>query len=135
MWEVAHPCELGDRAQWPAFSLRGDKEPLTPGAVRAWHKAATEAVLGVDGARSRTWHALRATLASALAAYRDSENRPLENFEGIAQMLVRWRAIDSLRLYLKVRDTTYADYVDIATRTTSTFPRHEHQYRNKDCAP
>ena len=75
------------------------------------------AVLGTDGARLRTWHALRATLASALAAFRDSEGRPLENYEGVAQMLVRWKSIDSLRVYLKVGDTAYADYVDIATRT------------------
>ena len=120
IWEVNNPCPLEERKRWPAFSLNGGEVPLSAGTVRGWHKILAELVLGVDAARTRTWHALCATLASAVAAYRDRENRPLENFEGIAQMLVRWRSIESVRLYLKVRDTTYADYVDIVTSTDGT---------------
>ena len=120
LWEVHNPCPVDERKRRPAFSLNGGEVPLSAGTVRGWHKILTEVVLGKDAARTRTWHALRATLASAVAAYRDREGRPLENFEGIAQMMVRWRSIESLRLYLKVRDTTYADYVDIVTRTDGT---------------
>ena len=93
--------------------------------LRAWHKEATVHTLGEERARTRTWHALRATLASAVAAYRDQENRPLENFEGVAQMLVRWKSVESLRIYLKVRDTAYADYVDIVTKTDGSQTRAE----------
>ena len=117
MWERAHPCPPAERHRWPAFSHGGGQAPLRPEAVRAWHKEATTHVLGEQQAKLRTWHALRATLISALVAYRDKEGRPLDNVEGIGQMLVRWKSLESLRIYLKIRDSAYADYVDIATST------------------
>jgi len=116
-WEIAHPCPLGARAQWPAFSLDGGETPLSAHTVRTWHAAVAIHVLGATAARLRTFHAFRATLASALAAYRDKDGRPMENFEGVAQMLVRWKSVESVRVYMKIRDVAYADYVDIVTHT------------------
>jgi len=117
LWEIAHPCPLDARTRWPAFSLAGGEKPLSAHTVRAWHSTVTIRVLGADAALLRTFHAFRATLASALAAYRDAHGRPLENFEGVAQMLIRWKSVESVRVYMKIRDVAYADYVDIATRT------------------
>ena len=65
LWEVHNPCPVDERKRRPAFSLNGGEVPLSAGTVRGWHKTLTELVLGVDAARTRTWHALRATLASA----------------------------------------------------------------------
>ena len=119
-WEIDHFCPPDLRSKWPAFSLGGTDKPLKPGPVREWHKKVATHVMGAERAKLRTWHALRATLASAIAAYRNSDGKPLENYEGIAQMLVRWKSLDSLRIYLKVKATDYADYADIVTRTDGT---------------
>jgi hypothetical protein len=32
-------------------------------------------------------------------------------------MLVRWKSVESVRVYMKIRDVAYADYVDIVTHT------------------
>ena len=116
-WEIDNFCPCSLRSTWPAFSLSGADVPLKPEPVRAWHKKLVTHVMGPERAKLRTWHALRATLASAIAAYRGSDNKPLENYEGVAQMMVRWKSLDSLRLYLKVKASDYADYADIVTST------------------
>ena len=87
-WEIDNFCPCSLRSTWPAFSLSGADVPLKPEPVRAWHKKLVTHVMGPERAKLRTWHALRATLASAIAAYRGSDNKPLENYEGVAQMMV-----------------------------------------------
>merc|ERR1711965_95429 len=40
-----------------------------------------------------------------------------DEIEGVIQTLVRWKTLEALRIYARMKPGDYADYVDLATNT------------------
>jgi len=76
-------------------------------------------VLGTAAADMLSWHAFRVTIAMALLAARGKEI-VRDEVEGVIQCLVRWKTLEALRIYARMNPSTYADYVDIASRNDAS---------------
>ena len=108
-YELAHPCPLEQRDQWPAFGIDGGSKPKRTRTFQSKFDERLRSVLGAEEARRRSWHSLRAQCASALG----KNKLP----DGVVQMLVRWKTPEAMRLYNKMDAAQYADYVDLITTT------------------
>ena len=107
-YETKYPCPPDQRAAWPAVSPQGNQQPYSTAMAAADHKCVCIAALGEEG-KAVTPHVHRVTLATGIMALPDTD-------EPTAQALVRWKTVESLRVYYKMLPSRYADVVDRATR-------------------
>ena len=114
-WEVAFPCEAHDRSSWPAFSPTGDRVPFKGRQADSLLVALLTTCLSAAEAAVLSWHAFRVTIAMALLAQRN-KGIVRDEVEGVIQTLVRWKTVEALRIYARMRPSDYADYVDMATQ-------------------
>ena len=108
-WELAYPCPVEQRGEWPAFSEKGDNEHMTTRRSAALHKQLTIQALGETLGARVTIHWWRVTLATALFA----KGKP----PGEIQALVRWKTEEAMRIYARIRPSAYADAVEGAIAT------------------
>ena len=115
-WERQHPCPELTRDAWPACSPKGSEEYFTPAAATEGLATLMGACIGADAAASKSWHSLRVTLASALLAKRTPDGAQA-NGDGTIQAIVRWKTVESMRIYARMLPNEYADRVEEASRT------------------
>jgi hypothetical protein len=113
MWELRHPCEVGRRGSWPAFSPTADGVPFTTRAVHADIKTLLAHACDAT-AQPHTFHDFRATLATKLL--RDGEP------DAVIQALLRWKTPDSIRVYAEMSPSQYAERVEQSTLTRAPHP-------------
>ena len=112
-WELAHPCPIQERSNWPAFSPTGDAMPFTGSKAQACLNVLLAAAMSVSDAAKRTWHSCRITLATRLYARR-GRGILRDEVEGVIQSLVRWKTPEAMRIYTRTEPEQYADYLDMA---------------------
>ena len=115
-WERRHPCLPHERKWWPAFSPTGDAQPFKARQADSLLHVVLVQIFGVAAAAELSWHAFRVTIAMALLAARGSAVMR-DEIEGVIQTLVRWKTLEALRIYARMKPGDYADYVDLATNT------------------
>ena len=113
-WELAHPCPLHERGNWPAFSPTGDMHPFSPSAAAHDHQQLLSASIGAIDAADRTIHSYRASLVSAMYVAKAKGNH--EFTEGVMQAHVRHKTLDAMYGYGKMTPSNFAD--NIAKLTT-----------------
>ena len=118
-WEHKYPCPPHERARWPAFSPWGDSRPFRARQADAWLRVLLIQVLGEAAAAVLSWHAFRVTIAMALLASRN-HSIMRDEVEGVIQTLVRWKTVEALRIYARMKPNDYADFVDLATKTDAS---------------
>ena len=114
-WEESFPCPVHLRDAWPAFSPDGRATPFASSrADHALRLILTHLSGSIADAKARriTWHSFRVTLARAIV-----EGGHGGDADAIAQALVRWRTLDSVRLYGQLSHVRYADLVEHALNT------------------
>ena len=118
-WELAHPCPIGERQAWPAFSPDGSATPFTGKKADACLRLMLPLVMSAVEATRKSWHSCRVTIATRLMARRADGRRAggiaRDEIEGVIQTLVRWKTAEAMRIYARMDATQYADYVDMAT--------------------
>ena len=122
-YELAHPCPIGQRATWPAFSPTGDSKPFSTSTARNHLISLMVAALGAAEAALRSWHAFRVTIACALMANPKYKDNP-KVIEAIAMAMCRWKTVESVHEYGKMGSVDYADWVDTITTTDAHPTRH-----------
>jgi hypothetical protein len=118
-WETRFPCPTHERETWPAFSPNGDHRPFKARQADALLAALLVFVLGAAEAAVLSWHAFRVTIAMALLAER-GKGILRDEIEGVIQTVVRWKTVEALRIYARMKPKQYADYVDMATRNDAS---------------
>ena len=121
-WELAHPCPVEARKQWPAFSVDGKEEAYTPSQMAREHRQLCTHAVGPGAAAELTFHSYRASVVSALAAARDQGEAHLT--EPVQQMMLRWKTLAALMSYSKTNREQYANNVQLATGTDPGPVRH-----------
>ena len=106
-YELAHPCPLDVRHQWPAFSPTGDDTPFTTCSSAMYHRKLCSVALGADAAALITIHWWRVTMATAALTVAT----PAE-----VQCLGRWKTDEAMRIYAKMLPSRYASIVEAALR-------------------
>ena len=101
-YELKYPCPPAERAKWPMASPRCGKMTYSTSTAAADHKTMCVAALGEEAGRKKTPHAHRVTLATNIMALPDGD-------EATAQAHVRWKTVESLRIYYKTLPSRYAD--------------------------
>ena len=115
-YELKYPCAADQRRQWPAFSPSGGAECFTSAQFVAQHRRLLTHALGDEEAQGRTPHSHRATFISALAAARATGKHP-QLTDAVCQAHLRWKCVDSMLSYMKMRPHDYANNVQIGTGT------------------
>jgi hypothetical protein len=121
-WELEHPCPAELRRTWPAFSPTGDGTPFTGSKAAAYLRVVLALVMTPVEAAKRSWHACRVTTATQLFKRRTGTSGgggsiPRDEIEDVIQAVVRWKTPEAMRIYARMEAETYADYVDLATKT------------------
>ena len=121
-WELKFPCPVACRTLWPAFAVDGEAATFTPRQATELHTALMVAIIGTAAAAVRSWHSYRVTVATAIAATTASQVRR-DEVESVAQMLVQWKTLEAVRIYMRCQPNAYADYVELASRTDASLAR------------
>ena len=114
-WELRCPCPLEQRKAWPAFSPSGNSIPFSTSKAASLFHTLLVCAIGAADAAHRTIHSFRTTIASALGAAR-AKGR-VDIIDSVIQGIVRWKSVDSLKMYEHMPKAQFADYVHIATTT------------------
>ena len=122
-WELAYPCPISKRSEWPAFSPYGNHVPFTPSVATTTHAHLMIHALGAEEAVDLTIHSYRATLINAMFVAKAAGHTQFT--EGIMQAHVRHKTLDAMYGYGKLLPSAYADNLAIISTTDASGARRD----------
>ena len=112
-WELKYPCDdPADRGKWAAFSPTGKANAFTTDQTTRYHKALFQSVMGALAGAAVTIHWHRVTLACALLS--------LGYCDGTIQNMLRWKTDSAMRIYARMKPSTYSNIIEHATRADAS---------------